>query len=449
MENNEIKIKHKKYMKESDIKPIPKYILKLIQKKDRHDIKIRNGKTRFYSYLSKCKTDLLQITVACKNRGKKWYCKQVAIHALHSKECFVKDIEYFFMGGYVVGWYEQGLTTYRKYYEKGYWEIAYDKYYNPFAPIVNLDYVFRFPQYKYCAINETNTYQVLKYLRLYEKYPQIEMLVKFGFYSYYDSKQILEKVAKDNKFKKWLIQNRYELNRNFYYIRTVFNAYKQNKPLQEVQKFEKMKQEFSINNTEIKEIIKKEEYEKFFKYIEKQETDFYNYRDYLIACQGLELDMNIERNRYPHNFKRWHDIRIDEYHSKQAEIDRKKKEQLNNQFAQVANKYITLQRNLKDKYITLIAKSPAELINEGEKLHHCVGRMGYDQKFAREETLIFFIRLKENQNTPLVTVEYSIKNHKVLQCYADHDSRPCDEIQNYVYKTWLPYANRKLRQIAI
>ena len=103
---------------------------------------------------------------------------------------------------------------------------------------------------------------------------------------------------------------------------------------------------------------------------------------------------------------------------------------------------------MNDKFVTIIAKSPAELINEGEKLHHCVGRMGYDQKFAREETLIFFIRLKNDIDTPLVTIEYSIKNHKVLQCYGDHDSKPSEDILNYVNKVWLPYANRKIKKIA-
>ncbi len=46
-------------------------------------------------------------------------------------------------------------------------------------------------------------------------------------------------------------------------------------------------------------------------------------------------------------------------------------------------------------YIYLIARSPKELIHEGDVLQHCVGRMNYDQKFVREETLIFFVRNKE------------------------------------------------------
>ena len=56
--------------------------------------------------------------------------------------------------------------------------------------------------------------------------------------------------------------------------------------------------------------------------------------------------------------------------------------------------------------------------------------------------------LKANHpDKPLATVEYSPNNKKVLQCYGDHNSKPCDEIEHYVFFTWLPYANRQLKKI--
>src|SRR5574344_1964371 len=117
--------------------------------------------------------------------------------------------------------------------------------------------------------------------------------------------------------------------------------------------------------------------------------------------------MTEEKNRYPPDFKRWHDSRADEYKSLKAKIDAEKRKALYEQFAAVASKYLGLEYNKKSVYMAIIAQKPSDLIHEGEILHHCVGRMGYDQKFAREETLIFFIRTKEQPDTPLVTVEYS------------------------------------------
>ena len=203
------------------------------------------------------------------------------------------------------------------------------------------------------------------------------------------------------------------------------------------------------NNTRFQEIEKLFDgnIEQFFHYIEKQNTNIASYLDYKDACEYLGLDMNEDKNRYPHNFKYWHDVRIDQYHTAKALKDEQERKELYTKFEQVSNKYLALQRNLKDDFVVIIARSPQDLVNEGEILHHCVGRMNYDQKFAREESLIFFISNKDNAQTPLVTLEYSLKNHKVLQCYAEHNTKPNEEVLEFVNKKWLPYANRKLKKL--
>lgn len=73
--------------------------------------------------------------------------------------------------------------------------------------------------------------------------------------------------------------------------------------------------------------------------------------------------------------------------------------------------------------------------------------MNYDQRFVREESLIFFVRNIETPNVPFVTLEYSLKNKKVLQCYGAHDHRPDDNVLEFVNKKWLPFANRQLKKI--
>ena len=144
---------------------------------------------------------------------------------------------------------------------------------------------------------------------------------------------------------------------------------------------------------------------------------------------------------------RWHDIRIDEYHTAKALKDAEERKKLYEQFETVANKYLALQRNLNDGFIVVIAKNPAELIREGELLHQCFGRMNYDQKFAREKTLIFFVRDIAKPDAPFVTLEYSLTTRKILQCYGIRDSKPDETVLDFVNKKWLPYANRKLKQI--
>ncbi|MDD4815515.1 MAG: PcfJ domain-containing protein [Clostridia bacterium] len=437
-------------IKEQDIKPIPKYILKLIKQKDKQSYQKYSGQTRFYSYFAKYNKELVQIIVALKNKNKNWYCKQVAIHGVHSEKCIVKDMEYFFMGGYVVGWYEQGLTKFPKWYESTNWCEADDKYFNPYSKIVNAEFALKFKQYKYSAVNQYYYEDKLKYLRLYEKFPQTEFLVKFGLSAYATSKTILKLVGKDKQFRNWLIQHSNEIKINGYYISTLLTAYKQNKDLDKAQQYETLLKTFckNLNYKKIKKLFDNKIVQ-FFNYIIDQQTNESSYIDYLEACENLHLDMNLDKNKMPHNFKRWHDIRIDEYDTAKLKADEKKRKQFYKKFIKVAEKYLPMQRNLKDNYVCIIAKSPADLIIEGDKLDHCVGRMNYDQKFAREESLIFFIRTKETPNEPFVTVEYSLLNHKVLQCYGKQDSKPEEIVINYVNKVWLPYANRKLKKLVI
>ena len=435
---------------EKDIKPIPKYIVKRIKQLDKKQNPNYSSVRRFYSYLTKFNGELAKVTVAVKEHYKDWYIKQVAVHGIHNDKCFVKDMEFYLTVGYVVGWYEQGLQKHRKIYEYEDWCWADDKYYDPIAPVINPEFALTFKQYKYSQADKYKQHNIFKYLRTYEKYPATEYLVKLNLSHYATSVMLLKKLTKDKKFRKWVINNAEDFANHCYDIQAILYAYNHNKTLNVANSIFAYKRSIK-NNTRFQEIEKLFDgnIEQFFHYIEKQNTNIASYLDYKDACEYLGLDMNEDKNRYPHNFKKWHDIRIDQYHTAKALKDEQERKELYTKFEQVANKYLALQRNLKDDFVVIIAKSPSELIHEGDFLHHCVGRMNYDQKFAREESLIFFVRNKSNQQTPFVTLEYSLKNHKVLQCYADHDTKPNDEVLNFVNKKWLPYANRKLRQLAI
>ena len=182
-------------------------------------------------------------------------------------------------------------------------------------------------------------------------------------------------------------------------------------------------------------------------YVAEQNINLSSYSDYLHACEYLGLDMTLPKNRMPHDFKHWHDMRIDQYHTAKALKDAEERKELYAKFSVIAEKYLALQKSGKDAFAVIIARSPQDLIREGDILHHCVGRMNYDQKFVREESLIFFVRNVDSLDTPFVTVEYSLSKHKVLQCYGDHDSKPNDSVMEFVNKKWLPFANKQLKKI--
>ena len=80
-------------MTEKDIKPIPKYILRMIERKDKKEFPVPSKQLRFYAYLTKYRGELVKVTVAVKHYRRKLYCKAVAWHGVHSPKCYVKDLE--------------------------------------------------------------------------------------------------------------------------------------------------------------------------------------------------------------------------------------------------------------------------------------------------------------------------------------------------------------------
>lgn len=436
-------------MKIEKIKPTPKYILALIEKIDKRRNVKPCGLIRYYAYLTKNDGELVKVTVAVKIYKGKWYCKQVAVHGLHSSECFCRDIEYNYMGGFKVGFCAEGMYPNPRWFENGKWYNAEDKYYNPFSHLVNPEYAYKLPEFKYSACELYKGDDIIEYLRIYEKYPQAEYLVKLGLSTYALSKQILEKVGKDKAFRKFLGRNRDMLSSpKQIYINSILSAYKQGKSIEAVQSLETRKKVLAKSPLAPIRNLVKGEYERYFNYIDKQNANNTLYLDYLNACLYLGLDMTEERNRYPHDFKHWHDIRIDEMSTAKALKDEQERKQYYEDFAKVASKYLPLQSLENGAYIVIIAQSPSELVKEGEVLHHCVGKMGYDRKFAREESLIFFVRSATDTKMPLATIEYDVKHKKILQFYADHNSTPSAEIKDYVNNVWLPNANKALKKIA-
>lgn len=442
-------------IKKEFIKPIPKYIVKKILKADKE----RTYPTtllRFCTYLTKMKGELVKITVALKNnRNGKLMIKQVAIHGVDSNKCLVRDLEYCYLGvyAYKVGWYDEGYKyagNIRPNYNDGVWyEVDY-KYYDPYGPLVNEEYALTFKQYKYSALQLANYYCPIEYLRLYKQFPQLEYMVKLGFYSIGTRKMILRQVGKDKKFIRWLIDHKEEINAKFYYADVILRAYKTKRPLEELQREKKLTFQFCKDDIykSIKKKLSPEQAKKLMYYIVDKHTGSSNYRDYFEACEHLKIDMTQEKNLFPHDFKRWHDIRVDQYQTQKALLDAEERKEFYTQFGEIAQKYMLLEHAKRSAFVCIIAKSPLDLMNESKTLHHCVGKMNYDQKFVKEQSLIFFIRPKESPETPFVTVEYSLSKHKILQCRGDHNCSPSQDVMHYVNKVWLPYANKQIQQIA-
>ena len=229
-------------MNPNKLRPIPKYIQKQIKKQDLIECPAQKGPTRFYAYLTTVQKELVKVTVAVNNYYKKWCCKQVAIHGVYDDKCYVKDMDYssYLYMNYSVCWYAEGLQKHPKYYRHD-WLSADYKYYAPYCTTVNKDYVKKFEHFKYSAHELYKGDCIVRYLRRYINYPQLEYLMKVGLTGLCWSVTILKRIGKDKKFAKWLISHKNELTNKYYYIPSILKSYKTGKPLDLCQHIETQK----------------------------------------------------------------------------------------------------------------------------------------------------------------------------------------------------------------
>lgn len=429
------------------IRPIPKAIRAQILDLDTWVCPEQYG-TRLYAYLTSMNNELVQVTVAIKNGKRKIRSvKQIVIRGVCSDNVLVRDVDFYYGCGYVVSWKAEGYVRHRTDSTDDKWHSVEYKYFKLSARVINPQYALRFTEFKYCCLDKYPALNAIEYLRKYLKYPTVEYLVKNGLENYIGSKAILAKAQKEKAFRKWLIQNKKTLTDDFFYVKVILRAYKRGTSPEVEQKTEMIYRELKDVFNEAFLAEYKSEVLKLSDYLVTQHTSASSYVDYYNACMYLGMDMSLSKNRYPHDFMTWHDIRIDEYHTALALAREREREEYIRKFADIATKYLPLEFEGKTGLMVIIPRSVSDLVYEGEILNHCVGHMNYDQKMAREETLIFFVRNQADPTTPFVTVEYSLKTHQVLQCYGYHDTKPDDKVLSFVRNKWLPFANKQVKQI--
>ena len=294
--------------------------------------------------------------------------------------------------------------------------------------ILNLD-VLAETRYKWCAF-KGNGADLMAHLVKYRENPvSTELFAKLGLKP---TSRLMERASKDGQFRRFVFENADEIF--LYGTNAAFYAYEHNVSLQEGQRvtcFERAtkvsvgKSIPEIKGTLIDRI-------KLQDYIDDNDINCGSYNDYLKAIKYLRLDLRDTKNVFPKDFARMHDLRIDEYASVQAKADKRARRQLDKDFHKAAAEARPIAEYANGEYVVVIPQQICELIREGDLLHHCVGRMGYDKKMANGTSLIAFVRKATDIGRPLVTVEFDLKALAVKQAYGDHDSKPKEDVQTFV-----------------
>lgn len=149
------------------------------------------------------------------------------------------------------------------------------------------------------------------------------------------------------------------------------------------------------------------------------------YFDYLSMRAQLGYNMSNTVYQKPRNLEVAHNKMM-------AEIDKKK---VDRRMLEVAETYPLIRKNYRklrkryffedENFIIRPARSAEEIVQEGRILHHCVGGDTYLKKHNEQKSIILFLRFKEEQETPYITVE--IEGERIVQWYGAHDKKPDED----------------------
>ena len=157
------------------------------------------------------------------------------------------------------------------------------------------------------------------------------------------------------------------------------------------------------------------------------------YRDYLQQATAAGYDLKDEYYLYPKNFAEAH-ARV------QSEYRRLLNEQEAQRRQQEAAKLKTAVEALEslcyedETYLIRPLRTIEEFMEEGQANHNCVA--SYISRAANSETKIFVIRKKTEPEKSFVTLELSVDEKRIVQCYGRGNSIPEKDVLEFA-DSWL------------
>ena len=163
-------------------------------------------------------------------------------------------------------------------------------------------------------------------------------------------------------------------------------------------------------------------------YMKKQKVApskmYITWEDYIRMAKAEGYDTTDDIVRFPRDLKARHDelveLGIERKDEKRLQGYRKLDQQIKNRLPEAARYFWE-----DEEYMIIPAGKCEELMSEGRKLHHCVGRDDhYMRKMAAGTSWILFLRKKEEPETPYYTLEIDMQQERILQYYSEFDRQP-------------------------
>lgn len=164
------------------------------------------------------------------------------------------------------------------------------------------------------------------------------------------------------------------------------------------------------------------------------------YRDYIQMREELGYDMQNDVFIFPKNLEEKHAEMVQEKNRRSDELYIQK---MKRRFADINKKFEKLNEKYgyeKDGLTIRPARDAEEIVMEGRRQHHCVGREVYLDKHNKGESYILLLRKADSPDIPYYTIE--IRKNKVIQAYGKFDKKPDWEM----VEEWLDEYTKHLRK---
>lgn len=398
--------------------------------------RIATSNRNFVSWLQAVEDDVIQRTFAFRRlKGKELEITEVMRRITGDQNYLVKNL----YGGGCFGYHPAYEKVDVIWISRGYpyivfsaedfdvWEECSGKPLGIWSKAINPEMLLN-TRFRYCGYNPSIGCDAIEYLNLYAEHPCVEF---FGKMQVCPTKSLIRTAEKDKAFRKWLYRNRDSAS--CYGSKAILYAYKHHIGIAEASEICTNIDRLNNRMASLIPAIKgtKIDRAKVENYVITNKVGWGSYNDYLKALKKLNYNLADTKNLFPYDFKRMHDLRIAEYDSVIEKEDAEKRKQLYADFAIKAQEAKQFEYQ-SDSYAAIIPERVGELVKEGQALKHCVGKMGYDKKMADGEVVIVFVRALQDLLTPLITLEYSLKKHRILQAHGEHNRAPTDVEQTFI-----------------
>ncbi len=156
------------------------------------------------------------------------------------------------------------------------------------------------------------------------------------------------------------------------------------------------------------------DYKKYQQY--KWKTVIDTWIDYLKMAKKLNWNVEDSYFKYPKNLVEAHNEVLRIVHQNEEKLREKKRKEDSKKIAEMKEK-LEKEYSFEAFGYTIVApRNAQEIVKEGNKLKHCVGRSDYIERMAEGKTVILFLRKLQELDKPFVTIE--IINGKIGQYHG-------------------------------